>query len=75
MRRIVSLDRTTVRAAFERRFTVERMARDYVQIYQELTPARTRSDRLRTLNGRDKALHAVQSLAAGLASPTAALRG
>ena len=75
VRRIVSLDRTTVRAAFERCFTVERMARDYVQIYQELTPARTRSDRLRTLNGRDKALHAVQSLAAGLASPTAALRG
>jgi hypothetical protein len=68
------LDRTTVRAAFERRFTVERMARDYVQIYQELAPARTRSDRLRTLNGRDKALHAVRSLAAGL-SPTAALRG
>src|SRR6516225_4267475 len=75
VRRIVSLDRTTVRAAFERCFTVERMARDYVQIYEELASARTRSDRLRTLNGRDKALHAVQSLAAGLASPTAALRG
>ena len=75
VRRIVTLDRARVRAAFERRFTVERMARDYVQIYQELTPARARSERFRTLNGRDKALHAVQSLAAGLASPTAALRG
>ena len=31
--RIGSLDRATVRATFERRFTVERMARDYVDIY------------------------------------------
>jgi len=75
VRRIVSLDRTTVRAAFERRFMVDRMARDYVQIYRELAPARAKSERLRTLNGREKALHTVQSLAAGLASPTAALQG
>jgi glycosyltransferase involved in cell wall biosynthesis len=75
VRRIVSLDRTRVRAAFERRFTVERMARDYVQIYQELTPTRATSDRLRTLNGRVKALNAVQSVAAGLVPATAALRG
>jgi glycosyltransferase involved in cell wall biosynthesis len=34
-----SLDRTKVRAAFERRFTVERMARDYVEIYRRLTSA------------------------------------
>jgi glycosyltransferase involved in cell wall biosynthesis len=33
---IESLDRTQVRAAFERRFTVERMARDYVGLYQAL---------------------------------------
>ena len=32
--RIESLDRAQVRAAFERRFTVERMARDYVNLYQ-----------------------------------------
>jgi glycosyltransferase involved in cell wall biosynthesis len=32
--RIPSLDRAQVRAAFERRFTVERMARDYVNLYQ-----------------------------------------
>jgi glycosyltransferase involved in cell wall biosynthesis len=75
VRRIASLDRTRVRAAFERRFMVERMARDYVQIYQELTPTRARPERLRTFKGKDKALHAVQSLAAGLAPRTAALRG
>ena len=34
--RIESLDRAQVRAAFERRFTVERMARDYVNLYQAL---------------------------------------
>jgi len=32
--RIRSLERAQVRAAFERRFTVERMARDYANIYQ-----------------------------------------
>lgn len=35
--RIASLDRAKVRAAFERRFTVERMTRDYLNIYRELT--------------------------------------
>jgi hypothetical protein len=32
------LPRSSVRAAFERRFTAARMARDYLRIYQELTP-------------------------------------
>jgi hypothetical protein len=36
VRRIVSLDRAKVRAEFERRFTVERMARDYLEIYRTL---------------------------------------
>jgi len=74
VRRIVSLDRTMVRAAFERRFTAERVARDYVQIYQQLTSARARSERLRTLNGRDKALHPAQSVVAGRVPVTAGLR-
>jgi glycosyltransferase involved in cell wall biosynthesis len=30
------LDRATCRAEFERRFTVERMARDYVSVYERL---------------------------------------
>ena len=34
--RIGSLERTGVRAAFERRFTAERMTRDYARIYQAL---------------------------------------
>jgi len=38
-----TLDRTRVRAAFERRFTVERMARDYVAIYQRLLGQRADS--------------------------------
>jgi glycosyltransferase involved in cell wall biosynthesis len=34
--RVLRLDRAGVRAAFERRFTVEQMARDYVSIYRRL---------------------------------------
>lgn len=34
--RLDELDRDTVRAAFERRFTVDRMARDYVALYEKL---------------------------------------
>jgi hypothetical protein len=34
--RIQNLDRIGVRAEFERRFTAERMARDYVGIYRQL---------------------------------------
>ncbi|MBX6322716.1 MAG: glycosyltransferase family 4 protein [Rhodospirillaceae bacterium] len=37
--RIGSLSRAAVRAAFERRFTVERMARDYLAIYHRLVEA------------------------------------
>jgi glycosyltransferase involved in cell wall biosynthesis len=46
VRRIASLDRAKVRADFERRFTVERMARAYVQIYRQLTSARKLTDRV-----------------------------
>jgi hypothetical protein len=34
--RVASLDRASVRAAFEQRFTIERTARDYLAIYMEL---------------------------------------
>jgi glycosyltransferase involved in cell wall biosynthesis len=40
VRRAGNLDRAEVRAEFERRFTAERMARDYVSIYGELLSAR-----------------------------------
>src|SRR6516162_7887009 len=75
VRRSVSLDRTRVRAAFERRFTAERMARDYLQIYRELTLACTGSERLRSLKGGSNGLHAVQSVAAGPAPAAVGLRG
>jgi hypothetical protein len=38
--RITDLDRATVRAAFERRFTAERMAKDYVDIYHRIVAPR-----------------------------------
>jgi glycosyltransferase involved in cell wall biosynthesis len=34
--RVGALDRTAVRACFDKRFTVERMARDYLEIYRSL---------------------------------------
>ena len=37
--RLDSLDRTAVRAQFETRFTVERMARDYVDVYERIAAA------------------------------------
>ena len=37
VRRLRDLDRRGVRAAFERRFTAGRMAREYVKVYAALT--------------------------------------
>jgi len=37
VRRVPLLDRQTVRARFEQRFSAERMARDYVKLYQKST--------------------------------------
>jgi len=37
VRRVPLLDRHIVRARFEQRFSVERMARDYLKLYQQLT--------------------------------------
>jgi glycosyltransferase involved in cell wall biosynthesis len=60
-RRAQSLDRAKVRAEFERRFTVERMACDYVDIYRTLLSSRSRPVRLGVPNGRREAWQAVQS--------------
>ena len=47
-RRVAGLDRTLPRAAFERRFDIERTAREYVQIYRGLVRAEeARRDRKR----------------------------
>src|SRR6185437_3138457 len=37
--RVKGLDRASVRAAFEQRFTIERTARDYLEIYNKLNGA------------------------------------
>ena len=45
VRRLNLLDRRAARACFERRFTVERVARDYLSIYRTLPGVRARSRR------------------------------
>jgi glycosyltransferase involved in cell wall biosynthesis len=57
VRRLPDLDRRTVRAVFERRFTAQRMARDYIAIYRRLLA----DDRgTRAINGSRAADEAVQ---------------
>jgi glycosyltransferase involved in cell wall biosynthesis len=66
--RAASLDRANVRAAFENRFTIERTARDYLQIYQQLIASRVLSTQFRKANGerRREAIHPKNTLAPGL---------
>jgi glycosyltransferase involved in cell wall biosynthesis len=64
VRRVADLDRAKIRAEFERRFTAERMACDYLDIYQEIGTVHTSSMPARTFNGSGRTLHAVQGLAA-----------
>ena len=59
IRRIKALDRAKVRAAFERRFTADRMARDYVGIYRQLLAAHGQPVKASDLNGRHSARQAV----------------
>jgi glycosyltransferase involved in cell wall biosynthesis len=60
VRRIPDLDRVKVRAEFERRFTADRMAQDYIAIYRELLAARSRPAKAVMLNGTRRAWRAVQ---------------
>jgi glycosyltransferase involved in cell wall biosynthesis len=57
--RLDEIDREAVRATFERRFTVERMASDYLSIYRSLPGARIGAARLRRRNGEDIELSVV----------------
>ena len=59
VQRIGEIDRESVRATFEQRFTVERMARDYLNIYRSLPGVRMGAARLRRLNGEDVEIRAV----------------
>ena len=55
--RLGDLDRHRVRAAFDARFTAERMAARYVQLYHDLPGARTEAARLRRERGEEAELH------------------
>jgi glycosyltransferase involved in cell wall biosynthesis len=58
--RAKALNRAAVRATFERRFTVERMARDYLAIYRGLPGVRMKAASLpRVVAGSDADLQAV----------------
>jgi glycosyltransferase involved in cell wall biosynthesis len=52
-RRALQLDRRACRRRFEQRFTAERMARDYVDVYRRLglQPRKAQAHRLEALNG------------------------
>jgi hypothetical protein len=56
--RLNTLDRSGVRRCFERRFTVERMAADYLDIYRSLPGVRLEAAHLRRVNGAGSGLHA-----------------
>jgi glycosyltransferase involved in cell wall biosynthesis len=71
VRRVADLDRARIRAEFERRFTAERMARDYLEIYRELVAPRANPALARMLNGGGKPLRALERIAPGLAPTTA----
>jgi glycosyltransferase involved in cell wall biosynthesis len=49
--RVAGLDRAGVRAAFEQRFTIERTARDYLEIYNKLIGSAALSTRYQRANG------------------------
>ncbi|CCM78339.1 glycosyltransferase family 4 protein [Rhizobium mesoamericanum] len=53
------LDRRKVRATFEKRFTAERMARDYLNIYRKLPGVRTKAAPRRRSNGQAVGLQVV----------------
>ena len=57
--RLAMLDRAKVRATFERQFSVERMANDYLSIYRRLTCVRRDAGRLRRAHDAGRTLHAV----------------
>ena len=59
VRRLAMLDRVRVRRAFERRFSVGRMAADYLSIYRGLGGVQRESARLRRASGGATALQAV----------------
>jgi glycosyltransferase involved in cell wall biosynthesis len=60
VRRVADLDRARVRAEFERRFTAERMARDYLDIYRQRLSALTEPRQLARSSAWRKQRNAVE---------------
>jgi glycosyltransferase involved in cell wall biosynthesis len=59
VKRLAMLDRAKVRSVFERRFTVERAAADYLSVYRSLGGVRRDAARLRRAGGDGSSLQAV----------------
>jgi glycosyltransferase involved in cell wall biosynthesis len=59
VKKVDGLDRAAVRRTFEARFTADRMARDYVQIYRRLAGVRMDAARLRRVAGHGMGLQVV----------------
>jgi glycosyltransferase involved in cell wall biosynthesis len=59
--RVALLDRAKVRACFDRRFTGERMAQAYLNIYRELPGVSRNAHRMQWANDRPPALHIAAS--------------
>jgi glycosyltransferase involved in cell wall biosynthesis len=59
IKRLTMIDRARVRSVFERRFSVERMAHDYLSLYRGLAGARRDGARLRRAAGNRPSLHTV----------------
>lgn len=57
--KVETLDRHHVREMFEKRFTVDRMAEDYLAIYRGLPGVRTQAARIRRLHGRETGPQAI----------------
>lgn len=57
--RLDRLDRRGVRATFERRFTVDRMAHDYLDLYRALPGVRHADEGIARLKGHERARQAV----------------
>jgi glycosyltransferase involved in cell wall biosynthesis len=56
---VASLSRAEVRATFDQRFTAERMAQDYIDVYRLLSTLKRRSTRRSQLTNLDKGLQNV----------------
>ncbi len=59
VRRISALSRYGVRECFERRFTADRMARDYLALYHSLAGVRLEAAHLRRAHGEPAPLNVV----------------